>query len=113
MSPSTLLLTEAILNRRAYCASAPSKRSRGLMNMIDFHFRKVPVIALTAFLLAGSSIVFAQDSSAPAAAPRPAAAKPKPNWPPEGPTPRTADGKPDLTGNWSPNAIRENVDLAA
>jgi len=34
-------------------------------------------------------------------------------WPPEGPTPRTADGKPDLSGNWQPNAIRENVDLAS
>ena len=29
----------------------------------------------------------------------------------EGPTPRTPDGKPDLSGNWAPNAIRENVDL--
>jgi hypothetical protein len=27
------------------------------------------------------------------------------------PTPRTADGHPDLSGNWAPNAIRENVDL--
>src|SRR5260221_13127669 len=34
-----------------------------------------------------------------------------PNWPPAGPTPRMADGHPDLTGNWQPNAIRENVDL--
>jgi len=33
------------------------------------------------------------------------------DWPPQGPTPRTADGKPDLSGNWQPNAIRENVDL--
>lgn len=33
-------------------------------------------------------------------------------WPPTGPTPRTPDGKPDLTGNWQPNAINENVDLA-
>src|SRR5215469_2574454 len=34
-----------------------------------------------------------------------------PNWPPKGPTPRTADGHPDLSGNWQPNAIRQNVDM--
>src|SRR5437763_13157988 len=34
-----------------------------------------------------------------------------PNWPPPGPTPRTADGHPDLTGNWQPNAIGQNVDM--
>jgi len=34
-----------------------------------------------------------------------------PNWPPPGPTPRAADGHPDLTGNWQPNAIRQNVDM--
>ncbi len=34
-----------------------------------------------------------------------------PNWPPAGPTPRTADGKPDLSGNWQPNAIGQNVDM--
>src|SRR5712692_822676 len=32
-------------------------------------------------------------------------------WPPAGPVPRTADGHPDLSGNWQPNAIRQNVDL--
>ena len=30
---------------------------------------------------------------------------------PEGPTPRSADGHPDLSGNWAPNAIRQNVDM--
>src|SRR5690348_15867277 len=30
-----------------------------------------------------------------------------------GPAPRLADGKPDLTGPWEPNAIRENVNLKA
>ena len=27
------------------------------------------------------------------------------------PTPKLADGKPDLTGPWAPNAIGENVNL--
>lgn len=35
----------------------------------------------------------------------------KPAWPPEGPTPRAADGHPDLSGAWAPNAIRQNVDM--
>src|SRR3989475_12439159 len=34
-----------------------------------------------------------------------------PDWPPARPTPRTADGPPDLSGNWQPNAIRQNVDM--
>jgi hypothetical protein len=33
------------------------------------------------------------------------------DWPPAGPTPHTADGHVDLSGNWQPNAIRQNVDL--
>ena len=31
---------------------------------------------------------------------------------PTGPAPRMADGKVDFSGNWAPNAISENVDLA-
>jgi hypothetical protein len=41
----------------------------------------------------------------------PHTAKAKPTWPPSGPTPRTADGRPDLSGAWEPNAFRQNVDL--
>ena len=33
---------------------------------------------------------------------------PKPGWPPSGPVPRLADGKPDLSGPWAPNALRIN-----
>jgi hypothetical protein len=42
-----------------------------------------------------------------------AAAKAKPAWPPSGETPRTPDGKPDLSGAWEPNAFRQNVDLVS
>ena len=64
-----------------------------------------------AFLASGLGMAQTAGTSAPAAQPpKPAAAKPA--WPPEGPTPRTEDGKPDLSGNWTPNAIRLNVNLA-
>jgi hypothetical protein len=35
----------------------------------------------------------------------------KPQLGKAGPAPRLADGKPDLTGPWEPNAIRENVNM--
>ena len=35
----------------------------------------------------------------------------KPELGKAGPAPRLADGKPDLTGPWAPNAIAENVNL--
>ncbi len=31
---------------------------------------------------------------------------------PKGPTPRMPDGKVDFSGNWAPNAITQNIDLA-
>ncbi len=37
----------------------------------------------------------------------------KPDAKLSGPIPRLADGKPDLSGPWEPNAIRENVNLIA
>ncbi|MEO8098695.1 MAG: hypothetical protein ABI811_13410 [Acidobacteriota bacterium] len=57
-------------------------------------------------------VAFSQAPAPAGAGKAPAAAKAKADWPPEGATPRTADGKPDLSGNWQPNAIQENVDLA-
>src|SRR5580692_614319 len=58
---------------------------------------------------------------APAPAGAPAAARPNGGrggggrggyQPPTGPAPRMADGKVDFSGNWAPNAINQNVDLA-
>jgi len=40
-------------------------------------------------------------------------AETKPGTVTGGPVPRLADGKPDLSGPWEPNAIRENVRLEA
>jgi hypothetical protein len=36
---------------------------------------------------------------------------PRPGWPPAGPVPRLADGKPDLSGPWAPNALRLNNNM--
>src|SRR4051812_14032089 len=74
------------------------------------------VISVTFSMLLSAWVAFPQAPAAPAGAgkaPAAAKAKAKSDWPPEGPTPRTADGKPDLSGNWQPNAIQENVDLAS
>ena len=67
--------------------------------------RPVFTALAAAAMLSSTLAAFAQ------ATPPPAATAARPDWPPAGPTPRTADGKPDLSGNWQPNAIRQNVDL--
>jgi hypothetical protein len=73
------------------------------------------VAGVSAILLVASGIL-AQTPTEPA----PAAAKGggkggkgggKADRAPKGPAPRTSDGKPDLSGNWAPNAIGENVDM--
>lgn len=79
--------------------------------MILKGIRQVWQTLAVAFLASGLGMAQPAGPSA-SGAPRPRAAEAKPAWPPEGPTPRTADGKPDLSGNWAPNAIRQNVDLA-
>ena len=35
----------------------------------------------------------------------------KPAWPPSSPAPKNAEGNPDISGAWAPNAIRQNVDM--
>ncbi|MEP7309836.1 MAG: hypothetical protein ABJA98_30370 [Acidobacteriota bacterium] len=71
------------------------------------HAQYVIAVIAAAVTLQGTAYV-ATAGQAPSAA---GAAATKPTWPPAGPTPRTPDGKPDLSGNWQPNAIRQNVDL--
>lgn len=77
------------------------------------------LIATVVTLVAGAPPTL-KGQAAPATAAPPAAsaalgagASAKPAWPPAGPMPRTPDGKPDLSGNWEPNAIRQNVDMVA
>ena len=66
------------------------------------------VAAITAAATLQLTLPCAAAGQAP---PAPAGAQAAPAWPPPGPTPRTPDGKPDFTGNWQPNAIRQNVDM--
>jgi hypothetical protein len=62
----------------------------------------IPTVVATAAILLTTQTAFAQGRGGRGG---------DPNWPPPGSTPRTADGHPDLTGNWQPNAIGQNVDM--
>jgi hypothetical protein len=79
----------------------------------------VGLLALSLFLPIWAQTPNPNASTAPAGSQAyPSATESKPGaakaaWPPAGPTPHTADGKPDLSGAWAPNAIRQNVDLVA
>jgi len=83
---------------------------------IDLQARTLIVAGVSAILLVTSGIL-AQTPAAPApgagqkGAAKGGKAAAKSDWPPEGSAPRTVDGKPDFTGNWTPNAIRQNVDM--
>jgi hypothetical protein len=59
-----------------------------------------------------AAIVFQSPLAAQSAPAAPAAAK-RPAWPPTGPAPKNAEGKPDISGAFAPNAIRQNVDMVA
>jgi len=78
------------------------------------------IMVCSALLVTSWAQAFGQAPTAPAPADfspslsGPVRDRPQPTgWPPQGQTPRTVDGKPDLTGAWAPNAIRQNVDLRA
>jgi len=74
-------------------------------------------VSLAAMVLAGGFALPAQlaaQTGSRDARPDGSAARPnsgQPAWPPSGPVPRLPDGKPDLSGPWAPNAIRQNVDM--
>jgi hypothetical protein len=74
---------------------------------MKLHVRDVAAVIGVAAAL-HLTLYAAAAGQAPGAA---AAASNRPAWPPAGPAPRTPEGKPDLSGNWQPNAIRQNVDL--
>src|SRR5579872_7488050 len=75
-------------------------------------------MAAAAILVWSSTICGAQSVTGPISpVPRPAApelggSRSTPNWPPSGPAPRTADGKPDLSGAWEPHAFQQNLNIA-
>ena len=71
-------------------------------------------------LAPGMGVVVFGQSPAPSQAPATPPASPQGRGggrsgyqPPTGPAPRMADGKVDFSGNWAPNAIRQNINLAS
>jgi hypothetical protein len=81
-----------------------------------------PTLMVSLLSLSGLVPVGAQQPAAPAAgAPSPSAVPPPGGrgggraryQPPTGPAPRMADGKIDFSGNWAPNAIQQNINLAS
>jgi hypothetical protein len=76
-------------------------------------FKAVFRAAAPVFLIAAicSGPLLAQE--APAAAGRGGRGPGRGDGAPTGPAPKNAEGKPDISGAWAPNAIRQNVDLVA
>jgi len=57
--------------------------------------------------------VYAQAANPDAFARGPQAGPGRGDGAPNGPAPKNAEGKPDISGAWEPNAIRQNVDMVA
>src|ERR1019366_4549857 len=71
------------------------------------------VTSCAAALALGALALSAQDVKTPSEIAKFVNVNPaeKSDWPPKGPAPKRADGKPDINGAWAPNAIKANVDL--
>ncbi|MGA2712869.1 MAG: hypothetical protein ABSG41_07160 [Bryobacteraceae bacterium] len=78
------------------------------------HPSTVALTAIASILYVGAALAQQSSAGQKAAAANPFAPQPTAEpAAPTGPAPRTADGKVDLSGNWAPNAIRQNINLAS
>src|SRR5262249_28552978 len=73
--------------------------------------RKMKRIAVLTGFIFFAAMLSAQEKGAPSGAAAPQQ-RPQPDVP-TGPAPRMPDGKMDFSGNWAPNAIRQNINLAS
>lgn len=81
--------------------------------MNKFKMFAIVAPALMVGLFCGLNTATAQQPAASAPVPGPGGRVPAKQYKlPAGPAPRMADGKVDFSGNWAPNAINQNVDLA-
>src|SRR5215471_6342250 len=88
-----------------------SRRTRTKTYRNSMHKYVIHSTVIAASLSVGALSVLAQ---APASQYTPQTPPAKGKYqPPAGPAPRMPDGKVDFSGNWAPNAIRQNINLAS
>jgi len=88
-----------------------SKETKGNHPMRRRTFATAMLLGLVASLTPGS--LSAQGANPDAFARGAAQVPGRPDGAPTGPALKNADGKPDISGAWEPNAIRQNVDMVA